>query len=141
MTASNINLSFPSIKPHLLSYRTFMYNSNAGYKQQYFWKRKLMARPATDLLKMSPGRLLLRSNGLTPPTEMPTLIYGTAWKKDRSAELVYTALKAGFRAVDTAAQPKHYREDLVGDGVRKAIAEGIAKREELYVSTSDSFIV
>lgn len=100
-----------------------------------------MARPATNLLKMSTGRLLLRSNGLTPPTAMPTLIYGTAWKKDRSAELVYTALKAGFRAVDTAAQPKHYREDLVGDGVRKALAEGIVKREDLYVSASDSFIL
>ncbi|KAF3393211.1 hypothetical protein DPV78_010087 [Talaromyces pinophilus] len=84
---------------------------------------------------MSTGRLLLRPNGLTPPTEMPTLIYGTAWKKDRSAELVYTALKAGFRALDTAAQPKHYREDLVGEGIRKAIAEGIVKREDIYLQT------
>ncbi|KAE8549112.1 hypothetical protein EYB25_007627 [Talaromyces marneffei] len=84
---------------------------------------------------MSTGGLQLRPNGLTPPTQMPTLIYGTAWKKDRSAELVYTALKTGFRAVDTAAQPKHYREDLVGDGVRRAIAEGIVKREDLYIQT------
>ncbi|KUL85148.1 hypothetical protein ZTR_06239 [Talaromyces verruculosus] len=84
---------------------------------------------------MSTGRLLLRPNGLTPQTEMPTLIYGTAWKKDRSAELVYTALKAGFRALDTAAQPKHYREDLVGEGIRKAIAEGIVKREDIYLQT------
>lgn len=94
-----------------------------------------MAKPATNLLKMPTGRLLLRPNGHSPPTEMPTLIYGTAWKKDRSAELVYTALKAGFRAVDTAAQPKHYREDLVGEGIRKAITEGIVKREDIYVST------
>jgi diketogulonate reductase-like aldo/keto reductase len=99
-----------------------------------------MAKPTTNLRKMSTGCLQLRPNGLTPPTPLPTLIYGTAWKKDRSADLVYTALKAGFRAVDTAAQPKHYREDLVGDGIRKAIAEGIVKREELYVSLSESFI-
>lgn len=85
---------------------------------------------------MSTGRLLLRPNGLISPTELPTLIYGTAWKKDRSADLVYTALKAGFRAIDTAAQPKHYREDLVGEGIRKAIAEGIVKRENIYVSAS-----
>lgn len=93
-----------------------------------------MAKPASNLLKMPTGHLILRSNGRAPPTQMPTLIYGTAWKKDRSAELVYTALKAGFRAVDTAAQPKHYREDLVGEGIRKAITEGIVKREDLYVS-------
>lgn len=98
-----------------------------------------MANTAPNLLKMSTGHLLLRSNGFTPPSQMPTLIYGTAWKKDRSAELVYTALKAGFRAVDTAAQPKHYREDLVGEGIRKAIAEGIVKREDIYVSASELY--
>lgn len=65
---------------------------------------------------------------------IPTLIYGTAWKKERTADLVYQAIKAGFRAIDTAAQPKHYQEDLVGDGVRRAIAEGIVRREDLFVS-------
>lgn len=44
------------------------------------------------------------------------MIYGTAWKKEKTAELVKQALKSGFRALDTAAQPKHYREDLVGHG-------------------------
>jgi diketogulonate reductase-like aldo/keto reductase len=61
-------------------------------------------------------------------------MYGTAWKKERTAELVYQAIKAGFRGIDTAAMGKHYREDLVGEGIRKAIAEGIVKRQDLYVS-------
>ena len=64
---------------------------------------------------------------------IPQLCYGTAWKKDRTRNLVYQALKAGFRGVDTAAQPKHYQEHLVGEGIRDAIKEGIVKREELYV--------
>ena len=67
-------------------------------------------------------------------TSMPKLIYGTAWKKDKTADLVYKALKAGFRGVDTAAQPKHYDERAVGLGVRQAISEGIVKRENLFVS-------
>jgi diketogulonate reductase-like aldo/keto reductase len=67
---------------------------------------------------------------------IPTLIYGTAWKKERTADLVYQAIKAGFRAIDTAAQPKHYQEDLVGDGMRRAIREGIVNREDLFVSHS-----
>jgi hypothetical protein len=38
------------------------------------------------------------------------IIYGTAWKKERTTELVRTAVLAGFRAIDTACQPKHYSE-------------------------------
>jgi diketogulonate reductase-like aldo/keto reductase len=66
-------------------------------------------------------------------TIIPKLIYGTAWKKDRTAEFVYRALKTGFRAIDTAAQPRHYQENLVGDGIRSAIKEGLVTRDELYV--------
>ena len=65
---------------------------------------------------------------------LPAFLYGTAWKKEKTAELVYQALCSGFRAVDTAAQPKHYREDLVGDGIRRAINEGKVSRDELFVS-------
>ena len=64
---------------------------------------------------------------------IPKLVYGTAWKKDASRTLVKQAIQAGFRGIDTAAQPKHYQEDLVGQGIRDAIAEGIVKREDLYV--------
>lgn len=61
-------------------------------------------------------------------------MYGTAWKKQQTATLVYQAIKAGFRGIDTAAQPRHYQENLVGEGIRKAIEEGIVKRKELFVS-------
>lgn len=43
---------------------------------------------------------------------IPAFIYGTAWKKEKTADLVYQALCSGFTGVDTAAQPKHYREGL-----------------------------
>ncbi|KAJ5398400.1 hypothetical protein N7465_008889 [Penicillium sp. CMV-2018d] len=69
---------------------------------------------------------------------IPVFVYGTAWKKERSADLVYNAIKAGFRAVDTAAQPRHYQEHLVGDGIRRAIADGIVGRADLYVQTKYS---
>lgn len=61
------------------------------------------------------------------------MIYGTAWKGDRTADLVLSAFDAGFRAFDTAAQPHHYREDLVGTGIRTALARRGAKREDLYI--------
>ncbi|RGP80355.1 hypothetical protein FLONG3_1504 [Fusarium longipes] len=71
-------------------------------------------------------------------TAMPKLVYGTAWKKERSADLVYTAIKHGFRGVDTAGQPKHYNEKGVGQGVQRAIKDGIIKREGLFLQTKFS---
>ena len=41
--------------------------------------------------------------------QMPRLIYGTAWKKDATTQLVIQAVLNGFRGIDTACQPKHYR--------------------------------
>jgi hypothetical protein len=50
----------------------------------------------------------------TNGTFIPRLLYGTAWKKERTRELVRTAIMRGFRAIDTACQPKHYHEAGVG---------------------------
>ena len=41
--------------------------------------------------------------------QMPRLIYGTAWKKETTTSLVIKAVLNGFRGIDTACQPKHYR--------------------------------
>ncbi len=49
--------------------------------------------------------------------EIPKILYGTAWKKEQTAKCVEMALGCGFRGIDTACQPKHYREDLVGEGL------------------------
>lgn len=65
----------------------------------------------------------------------PTMIYGTAWKKDKTADLVELAIGQGFRAIDTACQPKHYNEKLVGVGVQRALAEHGLMREDLFLQT------
>ena len=65
---------------------------------------------------------------------MPSFIYGTAWKKDATTALVRTALTAGFTAVDTANQPKHYSESLVGDALAAAAAAGHS-RDSLFLQT------
>ncbi|MBD3799136.1 aldo/keto reductase [Sulfuricurvum sp.] len=66
--------------------------------------------------------------------KMPVLIYGTAWKKERTADLVEMAVMSGFRGIDTACQPKHYHEAGVGEALERLEAQGI-KREELFVQT------
>ena len=66
---------------------------------------------------------------------VPAFLYGTAWKKERTADLVYQAICSGFKGVDTAAQPKHYREDLVGQGLRRALSEHKISRDDLFIQT------
>lgn len=75
--------------------------------------------------------LTLRSSPAV--TQIPKFVYGTAWKKDRTADLVYKAIKNGFRGIDTAAQPKHYDEASVGRGVARAVTDGLARRQDLFV--------
>jgi diketogulonate reductase-like aldo/keto reductase len=67
--------------------------------------------------------------------DKPAFTYGTAWKKDQTKVLVKEALEQGFRRVDTAAQPKHYQEYLVGEALREAYIEGLVSRQDVYVQT------
>ncbi|KAI5462267.1 NADP-dependent oxidoreductase domain-containing protein [Mariannaea sp. PMI_226] len=80
----------------------------------------------------------LTLKGSATTATIPRLVYGTAWKKDQTADLVYKALRNGFRGIDTAAQPKHYNEKGVGQGVQKAIASGFITRDALFIQTKFS---
>ncbi|KAM0463525.1 hypothetical protein ACHAO4_000242 [Trichoderma viride] len=94
-----------------------------------------MARPSIGAQASRLARDLPLGISSSSSTRIPKLVYGTAWKKDQTADLVYLALKTGFRGIDTAAQPKHYDERGVGTGVRRAIGEGIIKREDIFIQT------
>lgn len=65
---------------------------------------------------------------------LPGILYGTAWKKGATAELVSAALRAGFRGLDTACQPKHYDEAGVGAGIASCAELGLT-RSSLYLQT------
>jgi len=69
--------------------------------------------------------------------EMPCIVYGTAWKKDRTAAHVAEALRRGFRGIDTACQPRHYDEAGVGRGIADSADTGL-RREDLYLQTKFS---
>lgn len=65
----------------------------------------------------------------------PHLIYGTAWKKEDTARHVSDAVKAGFRFIDTACQPKHYNEAGVGNGWTAAAEELQLQRSDIWLQT------
>ena len=65
----------------------------------------------------------------------PVMMYGTAWKEAETQRLVATAIRAGFRAVDTANQRRHYFEEGVGEALAECYAAGVVRREDLFVQT------
>jgi diketogulonate reductase-like aldo/keto reductase len=67
---------------------------------------------------------------------VPTFIYGTAWKENETARLVRLALDAGFRAIDTANQRRHYNEAAVGD----ALGAAGPRREDLFLQTKFTYL-
>lgn len=48
-------------------------------------------------------------------------------------EVVYNAIRTGYRLLDTAAA--YANEEAVGKGVARAIADGLTTREELFITT------
>lgn len=76
----------------------------------------------------------MKNSAYLPDATMPRLIYGTAWKKEKTADLVTKAVNYGFRGIDTACQPKHYNEAGVGESIRRLSHEGIT-RNDLYIQT------
>ena len=65
---------------------------------------------------------------------IPSFMYGTAWKKEATTQLVQLAVASGFRAIDTANQLIHYQEGLVGEALQALANRGI-KRDTLFLQT------
>jgi diketogulonate reductase-like aldo/keto reductase len=72
--------------------------------------------------------------------QIPDLIYGTAWKEEKTQPLVEMALRAGFRGIDTANQRRHYHEAAVGQAIAACIKNGTVLRPDLFVQTKFTFI-
>jgi diketogulonate reductase-like aldo/keto reductase len=75
------------------------------------------------------------AHSLSKLSRIPPLLYGTAWKGEATTGLVLKAFVSGCRGIDTAAQRKHYREDLVGSAVEQAEKELGIGRESLWLQT------
>ena len=64
---------------------------------------------------------------------IPTIGLGTCDINNDVSEVVYSSIKDGTRLIDTAAS--YGSEKGVGKGIKKAIDEGIVKREDLFIVT------
>lgn len=67
-------------------------------------------------------------------SKMPKVGFGL-WKipQDICADAVYNAIKAGYRHLDSACD--YGNEVQVGEGIKRAIAEGLCSREDLWITS------
>jgi len=80
------------------------------------------------------------SVGTTAPDgSLPRFIYGTAWKEELTSSLTRQALGAGFRAIDTANQRRHYVESAVGAAVADFLSETGIARDRLFLQTKYTY--
>lgn len=96
-------------------------SKNAG-KENSMDKTGIAVKAAAPTVKLNSGY------------EMPVLGLGTWTLRGQVAEdAVYVAIKNGYRLIDTA---RYYdNEESVGKGVKRAIADGLVKREELFITS------
>ncbi|KAJ5978789.1 hypothetical protein N7501_002131 [Penicillium viridicatum] len=66
--------------------------------------------------------------------EMPLVGFGL-WKvpKETAADTVYNAIKAGYRLFDGAYDYQNEKE--AGEGIQRAIADGLVTRAEIFITT------
>ena len=71
---------------------------------------------------------------LSNDVRLPLLGLGTFMISPEDTEKsVYDALKMGYRLIDTANA--YLNEEAVGKGIKKALDEGLVKREDIFLST------
>ena len=71
---------------------------------------------------------------------VPDLLYGTAWKEERTAALTELALRRGFRGIDTANQRRHYVEAGVGEALAAAYRAGLVTRADVFLQTKFTYV-
>ena len=72
-------------------------------------------------------------------SSIPSFLYGTAWKEDRTPALTELAIRCGFRGIDTANQRRHYFEAGVGQALAAAYRAGAVTRDDLFLQTKFTY--
>ena len=66
--------------------------------------------------------------------DIPQVGFGL-WKisRDDCASVVYEAIKSGYRHLDSACDYGNERE--VGEGIKRALDDGLCQREDLWITS------
>ena len=91
-------------------------------------KEKDSGKPTTTHSERHPVLPVYKklNNGM----EMPLIGLGTS-RINNIVDVIYNSIKDGLRMIDTAF--KYGNEEEVGKGIKKALDDGLCKREELFI--------
>ncbi|MHB8127988.1 MAG: aldo/keto reductase [Mobilitalea sp.] len=73
------------------------------------------------------------NNGIKIPMEGFGAMMFIPEEAGKAESIIYDAIRAGYRLIDTAAA--YMNEEAVGNAIKRAIADGLVTREELFVVT------
>mmetsp|Transcript_7095 Transcript_7095/g.11951 ORF Transcript_7095/g.11951 Transcript_7095/m.11951 type:complete len:597 (-) Transcript_7095:312-2102(-) len=108
-------------------------NSVAYHSREAFsGKRRVLAAIGLDTKPVTTKQTHLV---LTSGDKMPSVGFG-CWKvpKDQMADTIYSAItKSGYRCIDEACDYGNEKE--CGDGIKRAIDEGLVERKDLWVTS------
>ena len=82
----------------------------------------------------SANRFMTASISLNTGAQLPSVGFGF-WKVDRplAADVAQQAIQIGYRHLDCACD--YGNESEVGQGIKKALSDGLCKREDLWVTS------
>ena len=120
--------------------RKFLSLMGAGFITAFFAgcgdeNKSVAKNNSVDIVnKIAVGDFFVEDIKLNSGYTMPVIGLGTWTLNNNDAErAVYHALQVGYRLIDTA---RYYGNEIgVGRGIRKAIADNICKRENIFITS------
>ena len=135
-----IDLAFSKLNPKLGQYLNYLGFKNKAasvsdikyrHKDEGSESRKKKKNEEIPLRsKNKKAHVLPFSKKLNNGMEMPFIGLGTS-RINNIVDVIYGSIKDGMRLIDTAF--KYGNEEDVGKGIKKALDDGLCKREELFI--------
>ena len=135
-----IDLAFSKLNPKLGQYLNYLgFKNKAASVSDIKYRHKDEGSESSPLIKNEEiplrsknkkAHVLPFSKKLNNGMEMPFIGLGTS-RINNIIDVIYGSIKDGMRLIDTAF--KYANEEDVGKGIKKALDDGLCKREELFV--------
>jgi diketogulonate reductase-like aldo/keto reductase len=135
-----IDLAFSKLNPKLGQYLNYLgFKNKAASVSDIKYRHKDEGSESSPLIKNEEiplrsknkkAHVLPFSKKLNNGMEMPFIGLGTS-RINNIVDVIYGSIKDGMRLIDTAF--KYANEEEVGKGIKKALDDGLCKREELFI--------
>ena len=135
-----IDLAFSKLNPKLGQYLNYLgFKNKAASVSDIKYRHKDEGSESSPLIKNEEiplrsknkkAHVLPFSKKLNNGMEMPFIGLGTS-RINNIIDVIYGSIKDGMRLIDTAF--KYGNEEDVGKGIKKALDDGLCKREELFI--------